>query len=92
TGTVQEGALFTEEYLPQDSILYSLAFFSKPFGNYNSNGGKYENLIPNEEAALGFFIQYIKNTPVFQAGGNATLGKGILRIQLLEGKNDSKHK
>lgn len=28
TGTVQHGALWTEEYLPQDSILYSIVMFS----------------------------------------------------------------
>ena len=31
TGTVQDGALFTEEYLPAESVLYSLALFSPLF-------------------------------------------------------------
>ncbi|MCS7202817.1 MAG: type III-B CRISPR module RAMP protein Cmr4, partial [Dictyoglomus sp.] len=30
TGTVQSGALWTEEYLPQDTIMYSIVVFSQP--------------------------------------------------------------
>ena len=32
TGTVEDGALFTEEYLPTDSVLYSLVFASDEYG------------------------------------------------------------
>lgn len=44
TGTVQDGALFSEEYLPAESILYSLAMFSDEFRN-DTNKLKSKNKI-----------------------------------------------
>ncbi len=67
TGTVKDGALFTEEFLPQESILYSLVMASPEF----KKDGK-----PAEDV-MGFFEKGL--SPVFQLGGNATLGKGLLR-------------
>ncbi|PRR75068.1 type III-B CRISPR module RAMP protein Cmr4 [Neomoorella humiferrea] len=77
TGTVQEGALFTEEYLPQESVLYSLALASPVF---NTNKGVFAR---DEERAVLTFWQ--KGLPEFlQLGGNATIGKGIVRLKVLE--------
>ena len=73
TGTVATGALFTEEYLPPDSVLYALAMASPEF---KENGGQDENAI------MKAFTDAFQHT-VFQLGGNATIGKGILRTQML---------
>jgi CRISPR-associated protein Cmr4 len=72
TGTVEKGALFTEEFLPQESILYSLVMASDEF----KKGGKQANEM----------IEIFKKdlSPVFQLGGNATLGKGLLRSVLCQ--------
>lgn len=70
TGTVEEGALFTEEYLPQESILYSLITASPEFTK-NINGETAENNMKDFEKKL---------PAVIQIGGNATIGKGIIRI------------
>ena len=67
TGTVKDGALFTEEFLPQESILYSLVMASPEF----KKEGK------AAEDVMGFFEKGL--SPVFQLGGNSTLGKGLLR-------------
>ena len=72
TGTVAEGALFTEEYLPAESVLYALALFSPVFaeqkGNFAGGAGSVRTFFSGK-------------LPVhFQLGGNATLGKGIIRI------------
>lgn len=67
TGTVESGALFTEEFLPQESILYSLVMASPEF---QKEGKKAEKIMELFESGL---------KPVFQLGGNATLGKGLLR-------------
>ncbi len=75
TGTVADGALFTEEYLPTDSVMYSLAAFSDEFTK-KTNGDK---MIA--EIVAKFFQAHLK--PIFQLGGNATIGKGLLRTRLL---------
>jgi CRISPR-associated protein Cmr4 len=69
TGTVSDTALFTEEYLPSESLLYSLAMFAPEFSNKQ---GKMT------EADVQKFFN-LNLPPVFQIGGNASLGKGIVR-------------
>ena len=76
TGTVQTGALFTEEYLPSETIMYSLALatsiFSNDKGIFNKNG------TPETKQVLDFWKDNILD--VMQVGGNATIGKGIVEI------------
>ena len=67
-GTVVGGALFTEEYLPSESVLYSLILASPEFSNKSDKKTATE--------IMTFFEQIPK---VVQIGGNATLGKGIMR-------------
>jgi len=78
TGTVQPGALFTEEYLPTETVMYSLVLttpiFNKNKGIFESKDGKKE-----EKLVMEFFEQGIPD--VMQIGGNATIGKGIVRIK-----------
>ena len=72
TGTVKDGALFTEEYLPAESVMYSLAMASPVFAPIEDKKG-----LENEEDVLNFF----KECPnVIQIGANATIGKGICEI------------
>ena len=71
TGTVQTGGLFTEEYLPAESILYSISITNKPYKPNNIE------LFKSEKDVLDFFSE-IPN--VIQIGGNSTLGKGIVEI------------
>lgn len=80
TGTVQPGALFTEEFLPAESVLYSLAMAAPPFRKKGSD--KYRNL-KNEKDVMQSFVNTITDKlKVVQIGGNATLGKGIVRTQI----------
>lgn len=81
TGTVAPGALWTEEYLPADTIMYSLALASPIFGeNKGSFAGKGN---PEEYSVLDCFAKNLP--PVMQIGGNATIGKGIVRTRVWEG-------
>jgi CRISPR-associated protein Cmr4 len=77
SGTVADGALFTEEYLPNDSVMYSLVMFSDEYS-------KRENDKMKAEEVKDFFNKKIDAIKMFQLGGNATLGKGLLRTQLLD--------
>ena len=78
TGTVQPGALFTEEYLPSESVLYALALASPIFKEKTSEKGVFnQNGIPEEKLVMDFFSHGLPN--VLQLGGDATIGKGIVR-------------
>ena len=76
TGTVDKktGGLWSEEYLPSDTILYSLI------------------LIPNrnEKQKIEESLK-IYNERILQIGGDETIGKGLVRIELEEGKNVEKY-
>lgn len=88
TGTVEDGALFTEEFLPAETIMYSLALASPIFTDEN----KKPNIFKVEESkdkgkkeaqkVMDYFIKNLKE--VIQIGGDATLGKGITRIKFFE--------
>lgn len=84
TGTVQSGALFTEEYLPSETILYSLALASPIFTEEKDKKDSiFVQLSKNEEElVIEFFSKGIPE--VIQLGGNATIGKGIVRRKVME--------
>lgn len=87
TGTVQQGALFYEEYLPQESILYSLALASPIFKDKDDDKGIFtQNGKGEEDIVIEFFRKGIPE--VMQIGGNATIGKGIVRIKIMETNNE----
>jgi len=73
TGVVANGALFTEEYLPSETIMYSLALTSPTMVNIT----QIQNLSTDDEI-MQFFIETVPN--IIQIGGNATIGKGIVSI------------
>jgi CRISPR-associated protein Cmr4 len=74
TGTVADGQLFTEEYLPAESVLYTLALVAPEFSKRKEK---------MSEAETADFLK--KHLPsVLQIGGNATLGKGIVRTHFID--------
>lgn len=79
TGTVESGALFTEEYLPAESILYSMVLFA-PVMKIERPGK-----LTDAQSVEDFFQEMLTlSNNRFQAGGNATLGKGILRTSIVK--------
>jgi CRISPR-associated protein Cmr4 len=83
TGTVKSGALWTEEYLPPDTILYSLAMASPVRVEKDETKEVFKAETPDKEAekVLQFFELGIPE--VIQVGGNQTIGKGFVKIQIL---------
>lgn len=84
TGTVQTGALFTEEYLPSETILYSLILTNPVFIEkgkdkkiFTKKNGKNE-----EDLVMEYFVNGLP--PVLQLGGNSTIGKGIVRTRIMD--------
>lgn len=86
TGTVdtKRGGLWREEYLPQDTILYSIAMASPVRVEKDEAKGIFRADDPDKEAekVLQFFELGIPD--VIQIGGNQTIGKGFMRIQILK--------
>lgn len=74
TGTVKDGALFTEEYLPSETVMYTLAMFSPEFKKEGMTLGEVQK----------FFNDH--KPDYFQMGGNSSIGKGIIRLTTKNGK------
>jgi CRISPR-associated protein Cmr4 len=94
TGTVQDGALFTEEYLPAESVLYSLVLAAPVFPVYSKSEKedkrKHLSNKTHEESDAEAVIQYFgdliseKANNRLQVGANATIGKGLIRTTFLK--------
>ena len=92
TGTVDTGALFTEEYLPTETVMYSIVFFSPLFVPEDKKEAIKEKLGNDfnfsEETAKTFF----KNVPeTLQIGGNETIGKGFIEVNLFDSEEENKN-
>ena len=73
TGTVETGGLWSEEYLPTDTLMYSLILIPSRLNNLKLE--EIENKI----------MKY--NEKILQIGGDETIGKGFARIKLVKGGN-----
>lgn len=68
TGTAAEGALWTEEHLPADTLLYA------PIGA--NDPGKPAGAVTSADGALGWLRSLVPAH--VQIGGNRTLGRGLV--------------
>jgi len=71
-GTVKEGALFSEELVPSESVFYSLLFIKDSF-KPNSNMIA-ENVFLEIKSLLS-------ENSLLQLGGDETIGRGLVRIK-----------
>lgn len=69
TGAAADTGLFTEEYLPAESVMYFLLLESPEFSNTPEK---------KENNAISYFEKNIGEA--FQVGGNATIGKGFVKL------------
>jgi CRISPR-associated protein Cmr4 len=95
TGTVQPGALFTEEFLPAESVMYSLIMASPVFKKEIDKGEfaltkeekeetDEDKKITEADKVMNKFKNIIQtDLIIMQIGGNATLGKGIVRTKII---------
>ncbi len=74
--TVAEGALWTEEHLPSETLLYAPIFVSKPL----APNAEQLNLSSAEDA-LNLLEQL--NLDRLQIGGDETVGRGIVKVRLV---------
>jgi len=75
TGVVEAGALFTEEYLPGETIMYSLALAAPIMAMTEK---PIVDDLKTSNDVMDFFVY--SSPDIMQIGGNATLGKGIVSL------------
>ncbi len=79
-GTVKEGALFSEELIPSESIFYSLVFIKDPFKQYEQ--------LKDAESVFSEVNSLFNEYSLLQLGGDETIGKGYVRVKIYS-KNQS---
>jgi CRISPR-associated protein Cmr4 len=85
-GTVEKGALFTEELLPAETVLYSLVMTSKIFlrkelrENSNTVKAAEKEKIDEGEYLISTIKKYLPS--YIQLGGDATIGKGLCYVSM----------
>lgn len=88
TGSAQDGALRYQEYLPADSVLYSVVHFSRREPTeLKKEGAKPELLALASEAQAATIKKYVEDviSGFIQIGGDETLGKGICKLSWING-------
>lgn len=71
-GTVKEGALFSEELVPSESVFYSLLFIKDSFNPNNKI---------NAENVLFEINNLFSKYSLLQLGGDETIGRGFVRVK-----------
>ncbi len=80
TKTVDKGALFYEEALPCDSLLYAVVLAHDPACDKENRPSG----LQDHEAVMNFISEI--NGKRLQFGGDATIGKGIVNVNFLNGR------
>lgn len=80
TGTVDGTALFTEEFLPPESLLYSVVICNDSHLSQKESG---TNTILSASQVKNKFKELFDND-IFQLGSDSTLGKGLIKKYLWE--------
>ncbi len=83
TKTVQRGALWTEEYLPSETLLYSCIFATQPRAPKDN-----EKDSPLDASGVLLQLRRWINRQRIQLGGNATIGRGIVYVHVLGTSNN----
>ncbi|ALV63531.1 CRISPR-associated RAMP Cmr4 [Thermococcus sp. 2319x1] len=78
TGTVKQGGLWYEEFLPADTVLYSVIAIAKPRGGELKTAEEVSNILEN----------FFKNNRFLQIGGDETIGKGFVKIKISGGEGN----
>lgn len=87
-GIVKRGHLFNEEYVPENTVFYSLALASSLYGmTEKEKEEKYGSNKLDEDIIMAYFLDGINNHKIIQIGSNATIGKGLIRVCTMKGES-----
>ena len=73
--TVKEGALFYQEFLPAETIMYSMLL---------ANSSRNEKASMDAAEVLNKVRQCLEGVRVLQIGGDETTGKGLCAVHVLQ--------
>jgi len=79
--TVERGALWTEEHLPSDTLLYATLFASKPRVKDDDLPEDWKQAGDRVEKIMEFVKGAIDGKRL-QLGGDATVGRGIVKVRV----------
>jgi CRISPR-associated protein Cmr4 len=87
TGTVAKGALWTEESLPSETVLWTTSVMSKERakGGAAKKDGSNERRVPGVLQAI--YAAGVNKAGRIRLGGDRTTGRGVVAIQLREVKS-----
>ena len=87
TGTAKDGALRYQEFLPADSVLYSIVHYSGRNASEIKDDKQTELKKLVEEMQAETIKTFVENTikDFIQIGGDETLGKGICKLEWIKG-------
>lgn len=83
--TVDRGALWTEEHLPSETLLYATLFASKPRVEDNDLPDDWKQASDRVEKIMEF-VKATIDSKRLQLGGDATVGRGIVKVRVVEAK------
>ncbi|MDR1070713.1 MAG: type III-B CRISPR module RAMP protein Cmr4 [Gracilibacteraceae bacterium] len=83
TGTVAKGALFTEELLPAETVMYALIMTAKIFISEEARGKSATVRAAGADEGKYLLDVIAEKMPKYiQIGGDATIGKGLCRVSM----------
>jgi CRISPR-associated protein Cmr4 len=71
--TVKAGALFYQEFLPAETLFYSLVF---------ANASRRDGHGSTADQMLAYLRQHVADATVLQIGGDETTGKGLCTVRI----------
>jgi CRISPR-associated protein Cmr4 len=83
TKTVERGGLWTEEHLPSETLLYATLFASKPRVKDDDLPDDWKQASGRIEKIMEFIKEAIDGKRL-QLGGDATMGRGIVKVRVVE--------
>ncbi|CDM67157.1 type III-B CRISPR module RAMP protein Cmr4 [Pyrinomonas methylaliphatogenes] len=83
--TVERGGLWTEEHLPSETLLYATLFASKPRVKDEELPDDWKQANDRAGKILEFVKQAVDGKRL-QLGGDATVGRGIVKVRFVEGQ------
>lgn len=86
--TVERGALWTEEHLPSETLLYATLFASKPRVKDDELPDDWKQANDRVEKILEFVREAVDGKRL-QLGGDATVGRGVVKVRFVEGQGQA---
>jgi CRISPR-associated protein Cmr4 len=80
TKTVSSGALFYEEFLPAESLLYAI-LLANDGRRAASNGDRRKTVSMPAAEVMNYVTSRLPGGSILQIGGSATIGKGLCAVQ-----------